>query len=114
MPQRRSDPPTTPVGTHQHWHLAWRPLTAVPVEHELGSSHSLWTACYPRGGDLGGCVGSRTLTTITCGRPRCPHGQGVGVGAEAAVPVVPGAYPIVSERGVRAVRGCREGQEGLL
>eukprot|EP00965_Chrysotila_dentata_P262118 6214475-Pleurochrysis_carterae.AAC.2 len=57
------------------------------------------------------CVGSRTLTT-TCGRPRCPHGQGVGVGAEA--PVVPGAYPILSERGVRAVRGCWEGKEGLI
>eukprot|EP00965_Chrysotila_dentata_P237128 6201703-Pleurochrysis_carterae.AAC.2 len=53
----------------------------------------------------------RTLTT-TCGRPRCPHGQGVGVGAEA--PVVPGAYPIFSERGVRAVRGCREWQKGLV
>eukprot|EP00965_Chrysotila_dentata_P261004 6214107-Pleurochrysis_carterae.AAC.7 len=43
----------------------------------------------------GGCVGSRALTT-SCGRPRCPHGQGVGGGAEA--PVVPAPTPF-SQRG---------------
>eukprot|EP00965_Chrysotila_dentata_P079585 2624541-Pleurochrysis_carterae.AAC.1 len=86
--------------------LQWRGLTACGARARY-SSCDLRTACY----SLGGCVGSRTLTT-TCGKPRSPYGHGVEVGAEA--PVVPGAYPILSERGICAVRGFREGQEGLV
>eukprot|EP00965_Chrysotila_dentata_P018744 623895-Pleurochrysis_carterae.AAC.1 len=38
-----------------------------------------------------------------------------GGGRRRGPSVVPGAYdnPILLERGVRAERGCREGQEGL-
>eukprot|EP00965_Chrysotila_dentata_P246685 6207303-Pleurochrysis_carterae.AAC.1 len=47
----------------------------------------------------GRCVGSRTITKSTCRRPRhCPHGQGLGVGAEA--PVVPDAYPAARLHGL--------------
>eukprot|EP00965_Chrysotila_dentata_P068401 2262186-Pleurochrysis_carterae.AAC.5 len=38
----------------------------------------------------GVCVGSCTLST-TCGRPRCPQGQGMGSAPRPQL--VPGAYP---------------------
>eukprot|EP00965_Chrysotila_dentata_P046338 1540126-Pleurochrysis_carterae.AAC.1 len=59
MLQQGPDPPTIPMSARiQQWHLAWRP-------DSMWSNSLVHPAAYARratlrGGDFGGCVGSRT------------------------------------------------------
>eukprot|EP00965_Chrysotila_dentata_P111916 3701456-Pleurochrysis_carterae.AAC.2 len=91
MLQRRSDPPTTPLSARISIGIYLRrkepPLKACVLRVRL-IPQPIDSGLRPAAGTWGvASVAVPSPRPITCGRPRRPHGQGVGAGGSALRPL---------------------------